>query len=164
MAHGGQVRGPEGGMNGEVASGRGQTPRCVPRGSLSVCSRYAGPTGMQFQPRSITFRDPFGLSCVKCCVRGFRYGQRHQTMSVTRAAFHRSGRRVRATVAPPTTLNRACYWWRNLLKLRTLGPAAWASATGQKLPSEQPLHTRADASSTLAQVAPGRRRIPFFST
>src|SRR6516162_10241782 len=30
-------------------------------------------------------------------------------MSATRAAFLGSGRRVRATVAPPTTVNRACY-------------------------------------------------------
>jgi hypothetical protein len=58
-------------------------------------------------------------------------------MPAGKAAFQGSGRRVRATVAPPTTLNRACYWWRNLLKLRTLRPAVLASATGQlrtKLP------------------------------
>ena len=61
-----------------------------------------------------------------------RVSRRHQTMSATRAAFLRSGRRVRATVAPPTTFNRACYWWRNLLQLRTLRPATLASATGQQ--------------------------------
>src|SRR6516162_2155265 len=30
-------------------------------------------------------------------------------MSAATAAFLRSGRRMRATVAPPTTVNRACY-------------------------------------------------------
>jgi predicted metalloprotease with PDZ domain len=52
-------------------------------------------------------------------------------MSAMTAAFLRSGRRVRTTVAPPTTVDRVCYWWRNLIKLRTLGPATLASATGQ---------------------------------
>jgi hypothetical protein len=33
--------------------------------------------------------------------------RRRQTMSAATAAFHRSGRRVRATVAPPTSGNRA---------------------------------------------------------
>jgi hypothetical protein len=33
----------------------------------------------------------------------------HQTMSATRAAFLGSGRRMRATVAPPTTVNRGRY-------------------------------------------------------
>jgi hypothetical protein len=30
--------------------------------------------------------------------------------------------------------NHACQWWRNLLQLRTLGPATVASATGHNLP------------------------------
>jgi hypothetical protein len=51
-------------------------------------------------------------------------------MSATTAAFLQSGRRRLVTVAPPTTVNRACYWWRNLPELRTLGPATPASATG----------------------------------
>src|SRR5580693_5168885 len=51
-------------------------------------------------------------------------------MSATTAAFLASGRRVRATVAPPTTVNRARNWWRNLLQLRTMGPATVASAAG----------------------------------
>ena len=45
-----------------------------------------------------------------------RVSQGHQTMSATAAAFPESGRRMRATVAPPTTVNRVCYWWRNLLQ------------------------------------------------
>jgi len=53
-----------------------------------------------------------------------------RTMSAATAAFLGSGRWMRATVAPPTTVNRACCWWRNLLQLRTLGPATLASATG----------------------------------
>jgi hypothetical protein len=44
-------------------------------------------------------------------------------MSAATAAFFGSGRRMRATVAPPTTVNRACDWRRNLIQLR-----------GQKLP------------------------------
>jgi hypothetical protein len=51
-------------------------------------------------------------------------------MSAVTAAFFGSGRRMRATVAPPTTVNRFCYWWRNLIQLRTLVPATLASATG----------------------------------
>jgi hypothetical protein len=51
-------------------------------------------------------------------------------MSAATAAFLGSGRRVRATVAPQTIINQACYWWRNLLQLRTLGPATVASAMG----------------------------------
>jgi hypothetical protein len=31
----------------------------------------------------------------------------------------------------PTTFNRACYWWQNLVQLRTLGAANLASAMGQ---------------------------------
>jgi len=42
---------------------------------------------------------------------------------------------MRATVAPPTTVNRSCYWWRNLIQLRTLVPATLASATGQRTKS-----------------------------
>jgi hypothetical protein len=53
-------------------------------------------------------------------------------MSAATAAFLGSGRRVRATVAPPTTVNRACYWCRNLIQLRTLGLATLESATGQQ--------------------------------
>jgi hypothetical protein len=52
-------------------------------------------------------------------------------MSATRAAFYRSGRRVRTAFAPSTTF----YWWRNFLELRTLGPATPASATGQSTKS-----------------------------
>jgi hypothetical protein len=59
-----------------------------------------------------------------------RVSRRHQTMSTAAAAFLKSGRRVRAAVAPPTTFNRSCYWWRNLIKLRTLVPVPLASATG----------------------------------
>ena len=55
-------------------------------------------------------------------------------MSAATAAFLGSGRRLRATVAPPTIVNQACQWWRNLLQLRTLGPATVASATGHGLP------------------------------
>jgi hypothetical protein len=51
-------------------------------------------------------------------------------MSAMAAAFPGSGRRVWATVAPPTTVNRDCYRWRNLLQLRTLRSATVASATG----------------------------------
>ena len=51
-------------------------------------------------------------------------------MSAATAAFHRSGRRVRATVAPPAIVNRACDWRRSLIKLRTLVPATLASVTG----------------------------------
>ena len=40
-------------------------------------------------------------------------------MSAATAAFHRSGRRVRAAVAPSATVNQACDWWRNLIQLRT---------------------------------------------
>jgi len=58
-------------------------------------------------------------STIACCTAEFQpspearlcpswVSRRHQTMSATRAAFLRSGRRVRATVAPPTTFNRAC--------------------------------------------------------
>ena len=57
---------------------------------------------------------------VKCPVR---VSQRRQTMSAATAAFLGSGRRMRATVAPPTTVNRVCYWQRNLIELRTLVPA-----------------------------------------
>ena len=53
-----------------------------------------------------------------------------RTMSATTAAFLGSGRRMWATVAPPTTVNRACDWRRNLIQLRTLVPATLASATG----------------------------------
>jgi hypothetical protein len=53
-------------------------------------------------------------------------------MSAATAAFLGSGRRMRATVAPPPAVNRVCYWWRNLLKLRTPVPATLASATGQQ--------------------------------
>jgi len=63
-----------------------------------------------------------------------RVSQRHQTMSAATAAFLGSGRRARATVAPPTIVNQACQWWRNLLQLRTLGPATVVSATGQNRP------------------------------
>jgi hypothetical protein len=56
-------------------------------------------------------------------------------MSAATAAFLGSGRRVWATVAPPTTVNPACNWWRDLLQLRTMGPAAVASATGQRTKS-----------------------------
>jgi hypothetical protein len=49
-------------------------------------------------------------------------------------SFPRKRSLVRATVAPSTTVNRACNWWRNLLQLRTMGPATVASATGQLLP------------------------------
>jgi hypothetical protein len=59
-----------------------------------------------------------------------RVSQRHQTMSAATAAFLGSGRRVRATVASPTTVNRACNWWRNMLQLRTMGPAAIAAEIG----------------------------------
>src|SRR6516162_1314782 len=52
--------------------------------------------------------------------------------ALSTAAFLGSGRRMRATVAPPTTVNRACYWRRNLIELRTLGPATLASATGHE--------------------------------
>jgi hypothetical protein len=52
-------------------------------------------------------------------------------MSAATAAFLGSGRRMRATVAPPTTVNRACDWRRNLIQLRTLVPATLASATGR---------------------------------
>src|SRR5262252_4649783 len=38
---------------------------------------------------------------------------------------------MRATVAPPTAVNRACDWRRNLIQLRTLVPATLASATGR---------------------------------
>src|SRR6516164_1638787 len=38
---------------------------------------------------------------------------------------------MRTTVASPTTVNRACDWRRNLIKLRTLVPATLASATGR---------------------------------
>jgi hypothetical protein len=51
-------------------------------------------------------------------------------MSAATAAFLGSGRRMRATVAPPTTVNRACDWWRNLIQLRTPVPATLDSATG----------------------------------
>ena len=51
-------------------------------------------------------------------------------MSAATAAFLGSCRRMRATVAPPTTVNRACRERRNLIKLRTLAPATLASATG----------------------------------
>src|SRR6516162_6138631 len=61
-----------------------------------------------------------------------RVSRRRQTMSATRAAFLQSGRRMRATVAPPTSVNRACDWRRNLIELRTLGPATLASATGHE--------------------------------
>jgi hypothetical protein len=52
-------------------------------------------------------------------------------MFAATAAFRRSGRRMRVTVAPPTTFNRACYWWQNSIQLRTLVSATLASATGQ---------------------------------
>jgi len=52
-------------------------------------------------------------------------------MSAATAAFLGSGRRMWATVAPPTTVNRACDWWRNLIQLRTPVPATLDSATGQ---------------------------------
>ena len=52
-------------------------------------------------------------------------------MSAATAAFLGSGRRMRATVAPPTTVNRACDWRRNLIQLRTLVPATLASATAR---------------------------------
>ena len=48
--------------------------------------------------------------------------QRHQTMSAATAAFLGSGRRMRATVAPPTTVNRA------LLSVAELGRIADALA------------------------------------
>jgi hypothetical protein len=62
-----------------------------------------------------------------------------QTMSAATAAFLGSGRRVRATVVPPSTVNPACNWWRNLLQLRTMAPATVASATGQFRPLRTPL-------------------------
>ena len=37
------------------------------------------------------------------------------------AAFLGSSRRMRATAAPPTTFNRACYWWRNLIVIADAG-------------------------------------------
>jgi hypothetical protein len=39
-----------------------------------------------------------------------------RTMSAATTAFLRSGRRMRATVAPPTAVNRASDWRRNLIK------------------------------------------------
>jgi len=39
---------------------------------------------------------------------------------------------VRATVAPPTTVNRACYWRQNLIQLLTVGLATMTSAPGQQ--------------------------------
>jgi hypothetical protein len=42
-----------------------------------------------------------------------------QRGQVKRGIRDGSFRRVRATVAPPTGINRSCYWCRNLLQLRT---------------------------------------------
>jgi hypothetical protein len=74
-------------------------------------------------------------------------------MYAATAAFHQSGRRTRATVAPPTTINRACYWWRSLIQLRTLEPATLASATG---------HT-AWATCRLVHRSDNFIRQPFFA-
>jgi len=46
--------------------------------------------------------------------------ERRKIMSAMTAAFFRSCRRVWATVAPPTAVNRACYSRRNLIHLLTL--------------------------------------------
>jgi len=67
-----------------------------------------------------------------------RVSQRNQTMFAATAALLGSGRRARATVAPPTIVNQACQWWRNLLQLRTLGPATVVSATGQQVAMGSP--------------------------
>src|SRR6516164_7953841 len=64
-------------------------------------------------------------------------------MSAVTAAFLGSGRRMRATVAPPTAVNRDCCWRRNLVQLRTLVSATVASATGQ---SETSNHVRDEGS------------------
>jgi hypothetical protein len=53
-----------------------------------------------------------GVLCIAAkaggrCLQGVTGGR--QTMSAAMAAFLGSGRRLRATVAPPTTLNRVCY-------------------------------------------------------
>ena len=46
-------------------------------------------------------------------------------MSAATAAFLGSGRRMRATVAPPTTVNRAFREQRNLIQLQTLVRRPW---------------------------------------
>ena len=78
-------------------------------------------------------------------------------MSAATAAFLRSGRRVRATVAPPTTVNRVCYWRRNLIELRTLGPANLASATGYGHP------TSPDEGRHQFQSSPDNDRLAYNS-
>ena len=64
-------------------------------------------------------------------------------MSAVTAAFLGSGRRMRATVAPPTAVTRDCCWRRNWVQLRTLVSATVASATGQ---SETSNHVRDEGS------------------
>jgi hypothetical protein len=79
---------------------------------------------------------------------------RRQMMSAATAAFLGSGRRVRATVVPPTTVNPACYWWRNLLQLRTPRPADVAQRAtcrltqcGERRPVREQLEANRTASA-----------------
>jgi hypothetical protein len=74
-------------------------------------------------------------------------------MSAATAAFLGSGRRVQGTVAPPTTVNRVCYWRRNLIELRTLVAATLASATGQEeISASQQKRYRRDPFRLLAKL------------